>query len=120
MSDAPNECPTCRAECFADPETGEPSVHRLFIHFGEEAGLASSQIGSSPAKWRSTQGSKEKEMLGLARRAKGLAEEVKGLNERSQEEEVEGMLRRAENLSKDAVSAKALAGVKVGHNSRLS
>jgi len=77
--------------------------------------VSSSQAGSSPVKWRGTQGpkGKEKEVMGLARRARGLMEEVKGLSGDSPEGEVEGILRRAEGLKEDAVSVKALAGVKV-------
>lgn len=91
-------------------------MHRLFIHFGEGEGAApSSQAGSSPVKWRGTQGKgKEREVMGLARRAKGLREEVNGLGGDSESAEVEGMIRRVESLSEDAVSAKALSGMKVG------
>ena len=113
-SDAPVECPTCRNECFADPETGEPSIHRLFIHFGDGGGhRSSSQIDSSPVQWRSTQG-KEKEVMGLARRARGLTEEVKALSGESHEDDVVGMMRRVEALKNDVVSIKALTGIKVG------
>ncbi|KAK8844040.1 hypothetical protein IAR55_006834 [Kwoniella newhampshirensis] len=113
LSDAPAECPSCRAECFADPETGEPTIHRLFIDFGNAAGTAS-QAGSSPVK--STKG-KDKEVMGLARRARGVAEEVNGLSAESEEEDMQGMLRRSEGLAEDLVSVKALNGVKkyVGH-----
>lgn len=53
-------------------------------------------------------------MLGLARRARNLGEEVKALTAESAEEDVEGMLRRAQGLRDDAVSSKALDGAKVG------
>ncbi len=47
--------PTCRAECFADAETGRPIIHRLFINFDNEdgagAGPSSSVAGSSPIKF---------------------------------------------------------------------
>jgi hypothetical protein len=127
LSDAPCECPTCRTECFADPETGEPIIHRLFINFeggdgggsgsGPGSGAGSSSQagpGSSPSRRAWGGKGKEKEVLGLARRARNLGEEVNGLRAESAEEDVEGMLRRAEGLRDDAVSSKALDGVKVG------
>lgn len=40
-ADAPAECPQCRSECFADPESGEPALHRLFINWGDEEALSS-------------------------------------------------------------------------------
>ncbi|WWD21304.1 hypothetical protein CI109_105788 [Kwoniella shandongensis] len=110
LSDAPAECPSCRTECFADPETGEPTIHRLYIDFGNAA-ASSSQAGSSPVVSKSWKG-KEREFLGLARRAKGVAEGVRGLGGESEEEHMEGMLRRAEGLADDLVSVKALNGIK--------
>lgn len=117
MEEAPAECPTCRTECFADAETGEPQIHRLFINFGEGLGYgegpSSSQAGSSPAKgWAQGKG-KDREVLGLARRARGLGEEARGIKAESTEEEVEGFLRRADGLKGDLISEKALTGVKV-------
>ncbi|ORY33151.1 hypothetical protein BCR39DRAFT_521480 [Naematelia encephala] len=116
-SEAPAECPSCRAECFADPETGEPTIHRLFINFGGEDNFgASSQVGSSP--FRATQrpgvskiNAKDREVLGMARRARGLGEEVKALNAESTQEDVEGMLARAGRLKEDVVSDKAIIGL---------
>jgi hypothetical protein len=70
--------------------------------------------GSSPPRRAWGGKGKEKEVLGLARRARNLGEEVKGLRAESAEEDVEGMLRRAEGLRDDAVSTKALEGVRVG------
>ncbi len=52
-------------------------------------------------------------MMGLARRARGLMEEVKGLSGDSEATEVEGTMRRVSTLGEDAVSVKALSGVKV-------
>ncbi|WVW79376.1 hypothetical protein I302_101344 [Kwoniella bestiolae CBS 10118] len=116
LSDAPAECPTCRTEVYADPETGQPSIHRLFIDFSESSNN-SHYIGSSPppsswSKYFSRKGKeKEKEVLGLARRAKGIGEEVKGLNADSEEEEMEGMIRRGEGLVADLVGEKVLGTV---------
>lgn len=65
-------------------------------------------------RWKGTQGKgKEREMMGLARRARGLMEEVKGLSGDSEATEVEGTMRRVSTLGEDAVSVKALSGVKV-------
>lgn len=47
-ADAPAECPQCRTECFADPESGEPAIHRLFINWGDEE-AHSSQVGCGTA-----------------------------------------------------------------------
>ncbi|KAK6906046.1 hypothetical protein L486_06389 [Kwoniella mangroviensis CBS 10435] len=108
LSDAPAECPTCRTECFADPETGQPSIHRLFIDFGvnEHSNMGSSPPPSSQSsKYFSKKG---KEVLGLARRAKGIREEVKGLNAESEDDEMEGMIRRGEGLTEDLVGIKVL------------
>ncbi|WVF65543.1 hypothetical protein IAT40_000271 [Kwoniella sp. CBS 6097] len=122
LSDAPAECPTCRAECYADPETGQPSIHRLYIDWGGVLDNAPShtQAGSSPVRSMHASGSgslmrnsiKDREILGLARRAKGVTEEAKGLGADSQDEEMDGMLKRASDLEKDFVSIKALEAVK--------
>jgi hypothetical protein len=111
LSDAPVLCPTCRTECFADPETGEPALHRLYINYGDEAG--SSQFGSSPVRASTQSRRRETEIMGFARRAKGITEDMKGLNDRSSQQAVDGILSRAEGLRDDAVSAKAIQGVKV-------
>jgi hypothetical protein len=55
----------------------------------------------------------DNEVMGLARRAKGISEDVKHLNEQSSQQAVDGLLSRAEGLRDDAVSAKAVQGVKV-------
>jgi len=112
LSDAPAYCPTCRAEVYADPESGEPVLHRLYINYGDEAG-GSSQAGSSPVKSTGQNRKRDSEIMGLARRAKGISEEVKSLNEQSSQQAVDSMLSRAEGLKGDAVSAKAIQGVKV-------
>jgi hypothetical protein len=112
LSDAPALCPTCRTEVYADPESGEPVLHRLYINYGDE-GPAGSEVGSSPV--RPTQSRKrDNEVMGLARRAKGISEDVKHLNEQSSQQAVDGLLSRAEGLRDDAVSAKAIQGLKVG------
>jgi hypothetical protein len=51
--------------------------------------------------------------MGLARRAKEISEDAKSLNEQSSQQAVDSMLSRAEGLKDDAVSAKAIQGVKV-------
>ncbi|OCF39780.1 hypothetical protein I317_06444 [Kwoniella heveanensis CBS 569] len=122
LSDAPAECPTCRAECYADPETGQPSIHRLYIDWGGvlDNVPSQSQVRSSPVRsMHAGAGSgsmrtsvKDKEILGLARRAKGVAEEAKNLGAESNDEEMQGMLKRAGDLEKDCVSVKALEAVK--------
>ncbi|WVN88039.1 uncharacterized protein L203_103238 [Cryptococcus depauperatus CBS 7841] len=113
LSDAPVECPSCRAECFANPETGEPLIHRLFITFdgsSSSVGLSSSPITST---FNRKGKRKEQEIFGLARRAKGLAEEVKDLNASSTDEDVQRMLNRADTLAEDLeMSAKASSGIK--------
>ncbi|WVQ93208.1 hypothetical protein IAU59_000272 [Kwoniella sp. CBS 9459] len=128
LSDAPAECPTCRAECYADPETGQPSIHRLYIDWGGVLDNApgQTQAGSSPmrsmhASGSSTRyGARNREVLGLARRAKGVTEEAKTLGAESNDEEMEGMLKRAKDLERDCLSVKALEAVKtyVGSLSR--
>lgn len=120
--DAPAECPQCRTECFADEETGKPMLHRLFINFGSDDGgmLASSQHPpSSPAPGPSTQRwgrSSDAAAMGLARRARNLANEVDGFTAESDEANVRGTLRRAETLAADgqAMSSKAGQALKVG------
>ena len=116
VSDAPVECPTCRKECFANPDTGEPSVHRLFINLGGESSDAgnTNQINSSPASVHRKNKGKEKEAMGMARRARDLEEQVKGLNGESRHFDVLSVTQRAEALQDDMVSDKALSAVKVG------
>jgi hypothetical protein len=121
LSDAPVECPSCRKECFGDPETGEPIVHRLFIDFGEGEAAASSQAGIVPAgDARATQrdadnrgGEVNGSALILARRARHMIMDVDMLGPSSLEAEMEKTLVSAEALEKDLVSHKALAGVQV-------
>jgi hypothetical protein len=113
-SEAPALCPTCRTEVFADQDTGEPVLHRLYINYGDDAG-GSSQVGSSPV--RGTQSRRrDKEIMGIARRAKGISDDVKNLNIESSQKAVDDLLAKAEGLKDDAVSVKAIQGVKVsGH-----
>lgn len=114
LSDAPVECPSCRAECFADPETGNPIIHRLYITFDGRS--SSVQPASSPLRRDIDRQAKrrEEEALSLAKRAKMLTEEVAGLGAESKEEEMEGMIKRTEGLVKDLeLSAKAASGIKV-------
>lgn len=123
-ADAPAECPECRTECFADPETGDPAVHRLFINFTNGDGSmsfahpSSSQAPpSSPSqRWKSA----DKDVLGFARRARGLAAELDAQTAESVEEDVKGTLKRAETLRADVVSAKAAEGFKVSRDSTRS
>ncbi|WWC73079.1 uncharacterized protein I206_107044 [Kwoniella pini CBS 10737] len=118
LSDAPAECPSCRAECFADPETGQPSIHRLFIDFdnifdnNNNSIIGSSPPPSSKMDKKGKGNAKEEEFLNLARRAKGIREEVKGLNAESTEEHMEGMIRRGENLVMDLIGIQVLDTVK--------
>jgi hypothetical protein len=89
-------------------------VHRLFINFGDDEG-SSNQAGSSPARLgpqRTGGKRKEMEVLGLARRARNLGEEAKGMSAETQEEDMEGMIKRSEGLRDDVVSVKALDGIK--------
>lgn len=89
------------------------NIHRLFINL---SGDGSSQAGSSPIR-PTTGGSsskgKDREVMGLARRAKGLTAEVKGMNADSAEEDMEGGMRRMKQLEEDLVSVKAVEGIKV-------
>lgn len=121
LADSPAECPECRTECFADPESGEPAVHRLYINFTAADGNmsftqapSSQHPPSSPstARWRSA----DKDVMSLARRARGLANELDALSAESVEDDVRGTLRRAEGLRVDAVSAKAAEGFKVSRD----
>lgn len=111
LSDAPALCPSCRTECFADPETGEPTLHRLYINF-DDGHNGSSQAGSSPVRPAASKRNKDAEVMGIARRAKGLREEARGLGNDSTEEDVNGLLIRAEGLRDDAASVKAVQGIK--------
>lgn len=114
LSDAPVECPSCRAECFADPVTGNPIIYRLYITFDGRS--SSVQPASSPLRREVDQQAKrrEEEALGLARRAKALTEEVNGLGAESMEEEMGGLIKKTEGLVKDLeLSAKAASGIKV-------
>jgi hypothetical protein len=112
----PAECPTCRTECFLDDETGKLAIHRLYINFGGDG--MSSQIGSSPgpsshAPRASTRTDQDREVLGLAKRAKSIGQELKALSADSTEADVEGALKRAEGLREDMASVKAIQGIKV-------
>lgn len=122
MDDAPAECPQCRAECYADPETGQPILHRLFINFGEPEGATQpSQTQSSPATQRwSRRETLDGTGMGIARRAKGVGAEIESLGATSTEDEVAGALRRVETLQTDAValSAKTSTALKVSENSK--
>ncbi|KIR52178.1 hypothetical protein I315_05471 [Cryptococcus gattii Ru294] len=113
LSDAPVECPSCRAECFADPVTGNPIIYRLYITFDGRS--SSVQPASSPLRREVDQEAKrrEEEALRLARRAKNLTEEVNGLGAESMEEEMGGLIKKTEGLVKDLeLSAKAASGIK--------
>ncbi|WWC91195.1 uncharacterized protein L201_006137 [Kwoniella dendrophila CBS 6074] len=119
ISDAPAICPSCRTECFANPETGQPMLYRLFIDLDSNSqNDNSSMIGSSPILSSRTirksneEEQREKEVLNLARRAKNLTEEVKSLNADSIDEDMDGMTRRSETLVNDMVNVKTLTTVK--------
>lgn len=75
-----------------------------------------SQLGSSPIRPSSSRvdQAKEREVMGLARRAKGLGAEVKVLNADSGEVDMQAGLRRMTQLEGDLVSVKAVQGIKVG------
>jgi hypothetical protein len=116
VADAPAECPQCRAECYADHETGEPAIHRLFINFTADGKMlsqappSSQHVPSSPSiRWKSA----DKDILGMARRARGLVAELDTAGPESHEDDVQGTLRRVEALKADAVSSKAAEGFKV-------
>lgn len=106
-ADVPAECPQCRTECYADPETGSPSIHRLFINF-ETSNPPSSQPSSSPARWNTS----DKLLLGLARRAKALTHEVGTHSAESIEEDVKPTIGRIQSLQKDVASSKATSAFK--------
>ena len=113
--DIPVECPTCRTECLADDCDGEPIIHRLYINLSGDG----SQRGSSPMRGSQRTAKLEREseldreVMSLARRAKGLGQEVKDLTADSMEEDVEGTLRRVEGLKTDIASTKAIQAIKV-------
>ncbi|CAK9781697.1 hypothetical protein CC85DRAFT_289760 [Cutaneotrichosporon oleaginosum] len=114
QADAPAECPECRSECYADPDTGDPAIHRLFINFNSEGKTlnqapSSQHVPSSPsARWKSA----DKDIMGMARRARGLTAEVDAAGAESHEDDLRGTLKRAEALRADAVSSKAAEGFK--------
>ncbi|KAL7421278.1 hypothetical protein Q5752_004163 [Cryptotrichosporon argae] len=128
LSDAPAECPTCRAECFANDDTGEPAVYRLYINFGDDgmpAGPSSGTgAGSSPVRPTQTQtqtqtqanrkgkGRADQEVLALARRAKALVRDVEGYGPESMENDVKRAIGRVSSLVEDSLSSKAAAGFK--------
>ena len=120
-SDAPNECPTCRTECFADPETGEPNIHRLFIHFGDGDGVgSSSQVGSSPMRCtdkvvgrKGKDKAMEGEVMAMARKARHLMGEINGLSADSSAERLDGVLSRLDSVKDHSVSEKAISGLRV-------
>lgn len=66
--------------------------------------------GSSPVRGPSK---RDKEVMGLARRARGLGEEVRDLSTASEMDDVEGFLRRSQALKDDVASSKAIEGIKV-------
>ena len=111
ISDCPAECPTCRTECFADPETGEPEVHRLFVNFKEID--ASSQIGSSPVREKTGRSDGDHEILGFARRARDMEVEASKWTVDEDEIEVLGVLRRGEALVGEIGSSKASEALRV-------
>jgi hypothetical protein len=84
----------------------------LFINFGDDGG-GSSQVGSSPIRPTSSIRRKDEEVMGIARRAKGLREKAMGLGDESTEADVNGLINRAQGLRDDAVSVKAIQGIKV-------
>lgn len=125
VSEAPAECPTCRAECYADQDTGNPQIHRLYINFGDGATAGgSSQVGSSPvrtpwkdrSKGKGREGRADAEVMGWAKRARGISVEVRDLAEEGKEvgeDDIGGVLRRAEALKEDLISQKAVEGIRV-------
>ncbi|GMK55848.1 hypothetical protein CspeluHIS016_0209040 [Cutaneotrichosporon spelunceum] len=114
VAEAPAECPECRSECYADPETGEPAIHRLYINFTAD-GRSMSQVQLSqhiPSSPSMRCRSADKAVLGMARRARGVAAELDAAGAESNEDDVHGALRRAESLRVDVVSSKAAEGFK--------
>ena len=115
-SDAPAECPTCRTECYADPE-GRPEIYRLYVNFGQDA---QSQLRSSPLRptqARASQRYSENDAIGLAKRAKSLGQAIRQMDADTPTQEVEGAVMRAENIKTEVLSDKALGVLKVGHRS---
>ena len=100
------ECPQCRAECFADPETGEATIHRLYINFDE--GGTKNPPSSSPAKGR-----RDAEVFATAKKAKvvlqtlELADTARHVNTSRQS------VQKAEEVAKE-LGDKAIQGLKVG------
>ena len=112
--DAPALCPSCRKECYADADTGEVSLTRLYFAM-EDGADASSQIGSSPVRPPARSNKQvDRELMGLAKRAKEIGAEFSGYDCEVDALSASTSLRRAETLIEDAASAKAILAVKVG------
>lgn len=116
LSEAPVCCPTCRVECYANPETGDPILLRLFLNFDDRHDdSGSSMIGSSPVQARTESRAENEELFAIARKAKALTADVKSLNARASVAEVETACTRGLALKEDATKTKAIQAVKVSH-----
>lgn len=69
--------------------------------------------GSSPVRPSRKGKEKDTEVVGLARRAKGLSDEVNDIRVHVTEEDMEGMLRRGDTLVADLASQRAVEGMRV-------
>ena len=113
-ADAPALCPSCREECYANPETGEVGLIRLFFASEDRMDGSSQMAGSSPVRpMPKADKVASGELMGLARRAKNIAADVAGFECETDKKRVDGMLDRAEALTRDVASAKAIQAVKV-------
>jgi hypothetical protein len=82
-------------------------------------------MGSSPVRMGDRKGKgKERdlnaEVLGFARRAKGLGAEIRKMDGDSRVKDVDGMMVKVEALAEDMVSVKTVAGIKVGYRMHTS
>lgn len=55
----------------------------------------------------------DKEVLGYARQARGLGEEIRRLNADSLDEDLQSAMRRADGLREEMMASKAMKGVEV-------
>lgn len=116
--DGPTTCATCRTEVFLDPDTERPEVFRLHpsmdhASWMQAAGAGSSQVGSSPARASRKGKEREREVIGLARRARDLTEQVEGLDAGSSEVALHGLMVRTQGLEEE-ISEKGLKAIKAG------
>lgn len=119
-ADAPALCPSCREECFADADTGQVNLIRLFFATEDRNDGSSQMAGSSPVRpTHKTDKVASVELMGLARRAKGITADFATFDCETGRKHVDGALNRAEEMTKDVASAKAVQAVKVSLDVQL-